>query len=295
MPQKRFGGAHTKLKLDKIEEYLRVFTTALKNQNFRLIYFDAFAGTGDIPQLKIGQQKTLQIDQYEPLISGSAQRALKLGENFDELIFVDKSASKISELKRLIEGYPNIENRIRVECADANTQIQKFCKDRNWNRCRAVVFLDPFGNQVEWQTIEAIASTKAIDLWYLFPAGLGVDRQIAKDGSVHETHGPSLDRMLGTTDWRSAFIEVSQQEDLFGDIDAISIKDTDPAAITNYMISRMKNVFEGGVLDQWLPLGSNNVHMYSLLFAWANPSEKAKLAGKLAKAVLRSGVHGRTI
>jgi hypothetical protein len=41
------------------------------------------------------------------------------------------------------------------------------------------------------------------------------------------------------------------------------------------MIARMKQVFRGGVLDEWLPLGSRNIHMYSLLFAWANPSPKA--------------------
>jgi protein gp37 len=44
----RFGSAHTKRKLDKLEEYLRAYTTALKNQNFELLYFDAFAGAGDM-------------------------------------------------------------------------------------------------------------------------------------------------------------------------------------------------------------------------------------------------------
>ncbi len=39
--------------------------------------------------------------------------------------------------------------------------LQAFCAKRNWKKCRAVVFLDPFGNQVEWKTIEAIARTKS--------------------------------------------------------------------------------------------------------------------------------------
>lgn len=33
------------------------------------------------------------------------------------------------------------------------------------------MFLDPYGMQVDWATIEAIAKTKAIDLWILFPLG----------------------------------------------------------------------------------------------------------------------------
>jgi three-Cys-motif partner protein len=46
--RQRFGSAHTEEKLGKLEEYLKVYSTALKHQKFRLIYFDAFAGTGDI-------------------------------------------------------------------------------------------------------------------------------------------------------------------------------------------------------------------------------------------------------
>lgn len=48
-------------------------------------------------------------------------------------------------------------------------------------RRRAVVFLDPFGMQVEWRTIERIGQTKAIDLWILFPLGVAVNRFLTKD------------------------------------------------------------------------------------------------------------------
>jgi hypothetical protein len=42
--------------------------------------------------------------------------------------------------------------------------LKKWCKERNWQKERAVVYLDPYGMQVEWSTIEALAATKAIDL-----------------------------------------------------------------------------------------------------------------------------------
>jgi three-Cys-motif partner protein len=81
---------------------------------------------------------------------------------------------------------------------------------------RAVVFLDPFGNQVAWDTIKEIAATKAIDLWYLFPAGLGVNRQIGKCGAAHESyHARSLDKLLGTFDWRTAFSSERVERTLF--------------------------------------------------------------------------------
>jgi three-Cys-motif partner protein len=155
------------------------------------------------------------------------------------------------------------------------------------------VFLDPYGNQVKWTTIEAIAKTAGIDLWYLFPAGLGVHRQIGKDAKVHASHEASLDELLGTSDWRNAFIEEQSSQDLFGARKDFA-KIATPRSVTQFMIKRMREVFRGGVLDEWLPLGSQGNHMYSLLFAWANPSEKAQLAGKLAAAVLRSKRRGRT-
>ena len=35
------------------------------------------------------------------------------------------------------------------------------------------MFLDPYGMEVEWKTLQAVAATRAIDVWFLFPlAGL---------------------------------------------------------------------------------------------------------------------------
>jgi three-Cys-motif partner protein len=293
MAQSPFGGAHTERKLVKLEAYLDRYTTALKHQKFRLIYFDAFAGTGDIPQ-PADARALLATDDYRPFIVGSAERALNISIKFDEYIFVEHSLKKVDRLSELPSRYPALRDRITILHDDGNVALRQFCSQRDWQKCRAVVFLDPFGNQVEWDTIKAIAGTEAIDLWYLFPAGLGVHRQIGRDGTVHHTHETSLDRLLGTTEWRSTFIEERTRPDLFGEIQNLTTKVATPDSITRYMVERMKTIFRGGVLDRWLPLGSKGIHMYSLIFAWANPSEKAKLAGKLADAVLRSERRGRT-
>lgn len=234
LAKQKFGSAHTEQKLGKLEAYLRVYSTALKHQEFRLIYFDAFAGTGDI---QIAPEASLLegVDDYSPFIEGSAHRALQLGTAFDEYIFVEKSRSKSKALNELKTQYPNIADRISIRQADANEELREFCAQTDWNKCRAVVFLDPYGNQVKWKTMEAIARTKAIDLWYLFPAGLGVHRQIGKDAKVHASHEPSLDDMLGTKDWRQAFIEEQETEDLFGAVKGLT-KVATPRSITLFMI-----------------------------------------------------------
>lgn len=287
----KFGGSHTGAKLDSLEKYLGAYSTALKNQGFRLIFFDAFAGTGDV---QVGKDSALLegVDDYSPFIQGSTQRALQLGTAFDEYIFVEQKRGKVKELEALKAAHLGIADRISVLHADANAALLEFCAKTDWKKCRAVVFLDPYGNQVKWKTIEAIAKTEGIDLWYLFPAGLGVHRQIGRDAKVHASHKASLDELLGTKDWRNTFIEEQEAPDLFGSRTERS-KVATPQSITRFMIQRMRTVFRGGVLDEWLPLGSQSIHMYSLVFAWANPSEKARLAGKLAAAVLRSKRRGR--
>lgn len=288
MVQESFGGAHTERKLRTISDYLQAYAIAMKKQKLETVYFDAFAGTGEIP---IREEDTLPLEaeeQYRPIIEGSAVRALELAPPLDGYIFVEKSQRKLRELESLRGRFPEYESRMTFVCGDANDALEEFCLSTNWRTTRAVVFLDPFGNQISWSTLEQIAATRAIDLWYLFPAGLGVYRQISQQGSVEPEQAQSLDRLLGTEDWRAAFISRERQSDLFENDREVTRKQADVEHITRFMINRMRGIFQGVVLDHWLPLGSRGIHMYSLLFASANPSERAKaLSRKLATAVMK--------
>ena len=294
MAQEAFGGAHTAKKLAKLEAYLKAYLDVFKNQSWvNTIYFDAFAGTGNVPTAAGNTSLPLD-DDGKAFIVGSAQRALGLKSSFSEYIFVEEKRGKTKELEQLKSEYPDKADRIKIVNEDANSALQSFCAKRDWKKCRAVVFLDPFGNQVEWATIEAIANTKRVDLWYLFPAGLGVHRQISRKAQVDADKEKSLTRLFGTSDWKQAFIvEVERPLDLFDQGGTSPAKAVTPATATAFMIERMKAIFKGGVLDEWLKLGPRGHHSYSLLFACANPSPKANaLALRLARAVMRSGEYG---
>ncbi len=296
MVQAAFGGKHTVEKLDRLEEYLERFLTAFKNINWveETVYFDAFAGTGEVP--KSGSVPTLPLDyQDQAFIVGSALRALRLNLNFARYIFVEMDKKKAAELKtRLASEFPERMHLIEVRSADANEALKMFCNEPRWGKRRAVVFLDPCGSQVSWATLEMLAATKAVDVWYLFPAFWGVTRQMGKKGSVHETHKASLDRLVGTDAWRELIKTRTEPEDLFGHVNEQKYSDADADVVTEFMIGRMKQIFKGGVLDDWLPLGKDNSHRFSLIFACANPSPNAhSLAMRLARAVMRSGKHGR--
>jgi len=71
--------------------------------------------------------------------------------------------------------------------------------------------------QVNWETIKAIANTEAIDLWYLFPFGIGVNRLLKKDaGKMPVSWEAKLNSIFGTNEWKEAFYSETQETTLFG-------------------------------------------------------------------------------
>ena len=77
-----YGGLWTLEKLNILESYLDAYTTALKKQHFKLIYIDAFAGTGYVE---------FQDEKAKYFIRGSANIAANISDKpFDRLIFVEK-------------------------------------------------------------------------------------------------------------------------------------------------------------------------------------------------------------
>src|SRR5216683_3510713 len=89
--------------------------------------------------------------------------------------------------------HSTLHSRCVFRHGDANTVLKAWCRERDLKKERAVVFLDPYGMQVEWSTIEALAATKAVDLWYLFPLGVGVLRLLTYRGDIEESCQARLD------------------------------------------------------------------------------------------------------
>lgn len=282
-----FGGMHTEEKLQVLEKYLSAYQKVLKNTGLTTTFFDAFAGTGEIPLEQSGGLFQ-DVEEADPFIEGSARRALAVDLPFSRYVFVEKSRRKAAQLERLRAEFPHLADRIRIEHADANAAIQEFCLTTDWKHNRAVLFLDPFGNQVGWNTLEVIARTKAIDVWYLFPAHLGINRQISSTAEFDAAKAASLDFVFGTDEWRAEFLATMKANDLWGQEQERLVKQATVDSITRFMIKRMKHVFKGVVLDEWLPLGRGGNHWYSLLFACSNPSTSAiRIAERVARAVMR--------
>lgn len=222
-----FGGDWTTEKLSMVKRYLERYTTALKNQPFRTAYIDAFAGTGyhthrpkkksesaqaSIPGFPL---ELLEKDSQE-FMDGSARIALQVEPRFNKYIFIEKNPKRFAELEKLKDDFPDKRDDIILVAADANAYLQDLCRNRNWRTRRAVLFLDPYGMQVEWETIKAVGETRAIDLWLLFPLGVAVNRMVTKNGKINRAWRRKLDIMFGDTGWYDEFYKESVSHGLFG-------------------------------------------------------------------------------
>jgi three-Cys-motif partner protein len=137
--------------------------------------------------------------------------------------------------------------------------------------------------QVTWDTLAAIASSKALDVWALFPSGMGLNRLLTKSGDIPHEWQDTLDRSLGTKEWRSAFYRNEQEPDLFAGKRSKTVKDADPLKLEKFYLNRLRAIFPI-VMNKCIRLtNSKDQTMYLLCFASANPSPKVKaLATKLA-------------
>ena len=281
VPQE-FGSGHTEAKLATVEKYLKAFTTALAGK-FRLVYVDAFAGSGASTPKTDKQQ--IRLIETDDIIDGSTRRALRIAPSFDRFIFIEKLGKNLKSLQGLKDEFPGQRDKIEILPGDANEELRKFAMKLDKRNARAVVFIDPFGLSLDWETIAALGRTERVDLWYLVPAG-GMSRQVKLDGT--ELEGAQLlDKVLGAADWRGRIIANTVTTDLFGEPVSSTTKIGGAMELTGFVQERLRTVFKGGVSDKALPLGRGGRLEFSLIFACANPSPKASgLALRLADSVL---------
>ncbi len=258
-----FGGRWTEIKLEILEKYLDAYTNVFRNQTtLKIMYIDAFAGTGKI---------TLPYD----FISGSTKRAIDIDNRpFDKLLFIEKDADRCRELDSLRVAHPNRE--IQVINSDANQILQRAHPVRsNW---RGVLFLDPYGAQVEWATIEKIAELKMLDTWILFPTATLL-RKLPKlkmpDEVFTEWRRP-ITKVFGDNSWETLYQE-PKQPNLFGEPE----RDSGAGGLVSAYKEKLNCLFGERFLELSKTLkNSNGVPLYEFIFCVGSPSAKAILRAK---------------
>lgn len=289
----RFGSESTELKLDVIGAYLGAFTTALRRQFPELIYIDVFSGSGARDVLHKAQPANLIEEAREEWMEerrGSARVALDTQPPFTKLIFIEKKKAFCRALEALAALYPG--RAVEVLRGDANDLILKAIK-RSWAGARAVMFIDPYGMQLSWSTLEAIRRTEAVDVWYLVTLQ-GLYRQATNDRrDITAKKRAALNRMLGTEEWEAAWYTPKPAGTLFDFLDEKPAIGNRRAADVDEM-----EAFVGDRLRGLFPKVSgplrfktkNGAPGFALFFASSNPNPRAYgLAAKIAESILDVG------
>ncbi len=284
-----FGGSWTEKKLKILKGYLDAYNKALKNQPFKRVYIDAFAGTGYRQQRKKqykikGFFEELEQEESKQFLKGSAKLALEAKPPFHKYIFIESDENKINELEKLQKEHTEKVKQIEIIQGDANEFIQNYCKDEDWANTRAVLFLDPFATEVEWKTIGAIAKTQCIDVWILFPV-MAVNRLLAKDPQKISYN--RLNRIFGTQDWFEYFYKTRTLDDIFGKSVDTVIKACDFTRIGNFYKSRLKTIFSGVAKKPKVFYNSRGSALFQLFFAAGN-TKGSPIAIRIAEHLIRN-------
>ncbi len=271
----RFGGTWTDDKLDRVRRYLVEYAKIMRKRNFRFAYIDAFAGTGyRAPEEPDEDALTLFPELFEgearAFLDGSARIALQSEPRFSEYIFIERRKARCKELEKLRLEFPEKADDIAVVPEEANAYLRKLCAEGDWHKKRAVLFLDPYGMQVEWQSLVAVAATQAIDLWLLFPLGVAVSRLLVRDGDIPASWVARLDTMFGTHGWFDAFYMTEAQPGLFGE-ECHTRRAADVSDIARYFVGRLGEIFPGVARNPLALRNSKDTPLFLLCFATANP------------------------
>ena len=251
-----WGGVWTEEKLDALEKYVNAYLTIMNvykdRYGWKLIYFDGFAGSGSrnedgtqpVSELMLDLFKDEYIDEEElNTYKGAAERVLGITQRgFDQYVFVDKSKKSSLQLEERLAPLAKEKNLV-FKISDANEQVSHLAKAMQTNkRLASLVLLDPFGMQVDWESIEQLKGTRT-DLWILIPTGVIVNRML--DRKCELTHIDKLTSFFGKDEafLKDYFYRKRTEDTLFGETEIVEKVKKPIEKIAKLYIEQLKDVF----------------------------------------------------
>lgn len=272
-------GPWAKEKLDVLGRYLDFYCKVLKNQSWRTIYVDAFAGGGraivrteqkrtpDGPSLFLDDQE-IDVEQSE-FVDGSPRVALNVANPFSRYIFIEPDPVRGNELELMQREY-GISRQIDVLRNDAAAGISWLVSRRiSKTSHRGVAFLDPFGAKLSWSSIQLLAETGLFEVVVNFGLNMAIQRMLPNSGEVPEGWANTLDAYFGTRAWFDAVYH-ARHGGLFEISGFEKYPDYSERLLELYR-ARLKSAF-GHVSAPRLIRNTKGVPLYYLL--WAGPHRK---------------------
>ncbi|WP_017926558.1 three-Cys-motif partner protein TcmP [Thioalkalivibrio sp. HL-Eb18] len=292
MSPNRHGGHWTETKLDALEKYLNAYLSILKGnsraQFLRTHYVDAFAGSTRRAN-KTSGDRNLPFDEAdreekEAYAAGSVRRALGLAMAFDRYHFAEINPRYCEELQQTIQAeFPERAEQCHVYPLDANEMLEQWVNGLG-RLDRGVVFLDPYGMQVRWETIERLGRSQKVDLWMLFPYS-AVNRLLRNDRQIDQAWREALDRFFGDGSWEGEFFRESATRDLFDQQPTLERR-VDTEGVARYLVRKLKGVFTAVHEPPLVLKNTRGSPLFLLVFAVGNPKAVGaamKIAGDILK------------
>ena len=199
-------------------------------------------------------------------------------------MFVEADLERATRLKRLRRQHPV--RAIDVVNTDSNEFLTRL-RQTEYGNWRGVLFLDPFGTQIDWATIESIARLERLDMWLLFPVS-AIGRMLPLSqvpGDVTPAWETCLTRVYGGESWRELYAH-DAQGNLFGDPALVRAPGVD--GLLNIYKEQLRETFGDRFLAESRTLmNSRSSPLFEFIFCAGNPADKAvRLAKRAAKHLI---------
>ncbi len=288
-----WGGRWTEEKLDAFEKYVNVYLTIMNSyrekNDWKLIYFDGFAGSGSrseddnqgVSDLMHDLFNDDYIDEEElNTYKGAAERVLGIEQTgFDWYYFIDKDKASSQQLEERLARFKSNRNLV-FRTSDANEQIAMLANSLHNNKNLAsLVLLDPFGMQVDWESIAQLKGTRT-DLWILIPTGVIVNRLLDRKGEM--THIEKLTSFFGKDEdfLRDYFYKKRTVETLFGETEIVEKVKQPIEMIAKLYIEQLNTIFDHVTEKPLVLYNSRSTPIFHFACA-SNNSTAIKIAGQI--------------
>jgi len=270
-----------------VDAYLAIMDANKNKYGWKTLYFDGFAGSGDcsrgvnnVESINKSLFLDFGIEDAETLVyKGAAERVLSLKRKFDYYYFIDMDGESLNKLQEKLRPFA-MGYRLQFREGDANIYINELAaalkKDK---KLKSLVLLDPFGMQINWESIELLKNT-ASDIWILVPSGVIINRLLDRKGDL--THINKLCSFFGMTEEeiREEFYTENVNTTLFGEVTNIQKKQAPIRKIVDLYIKRLRENWKYVTQEPLIMKNTRNVEIFHFVFA-SNNSAGLKIANDI--------------
>lgn len=284
----KFGGDWTESKIEILVEYAKAYLTIMSKyaarHDWKLLYFDGFAGSGEI---KKGN------DENQKIIIGAATRIveIEIPRPFDLYYFVEKDPNNVKslEIKLNKEKKSNI-HIINTDCNEKILAMSNFLKTPRGKKFKTLAYIDPYGMQLNWESIVSLQKLN-VDAWILIPTGMGVNRLLTTTGQISNAWLERLELFLGMerTEILKYFYDTIQVNTLFGMEDRVYKKQKAIEKSAELYKERLGELFKF-VSEPYVIKNKSNSIMFHFLMVSNN-----KTASKVANQIIKKYNNGTII